>query len=111
MIQIDFKIERELNFRIGGQHVKGKVFVGDIFFQEPNNRWACHWSLSHLHHGVSLIYGKDPLDALINTLDFLATFIRGSEVDGYAIWWQSEGDNAGMRFPITEKHLGNRDVQ
>jgi len=94
--------------RIGGQRVTGKLFVGDLVFQEGKNRWACHWSLSHLHHGVSLIYGKDPLDALINTLDFLSTFIRGSEIDGYGIWWQSEGDNGGVRFPITERQLLER---
>jgi hypothetical protein len=105
---VELNIERELNFRIEGECLKGRVFVGNIEFQEEKKRWACEWDLSYLHHEVSKIYGKDPLDALLNTLDFLATFIRGSERDGYGIWWKEEGDHGGVGFPMTQEEFWKR---
>ena len=99
---IPFKIERELNFRIGGKHCTGKVIVGDLTWQEERKRWACHFSLAYVHNEVARIYGRDPLGAIINTLDFLSILIRGSEDDGLIVWWQMEGDHGGLTFPLSE---------
>ena len=99
---IEFRLERELQFRIGGQHVTGKLFVGDLKWQEDRKRWACHWSITHVHPEIGSLYGPDPLAALVTTLDFLSTLIRGSEDDGLVVWWQTEGDHAGLTFPLSE---------
>jgi hypothetical protein len=102
MKNIDFRLERDLNFRIGGEHSTGKLFVGDLVWQEDKKRWACHWSLAYVHPEIGRIYGLDPLAALTNTLDFLSSLIRGSEDDGLIVWWQKEGDHAGLVFPQCE---------
>ena len=99
---IEFRLERELQFRIGGEHSTGKLFVGDLTWQEDRKRWACHWSLAQVHPEVGRLYGADPLDALTATLDFLSSLIRGSEDDGLIVWWQTEGDHAGLTFPMSE---------
>ena len=44
----------------------------------------------------SWIYGADPLDAITKALDFLSSLIPGSEDDGLVVWWQAEGDHAGL---------------
>jgi hypothetical protein len=102
MKHIDFRLERELHFRIRGEYSTGKLFVGDLALQEDKKRWACHWSLAHVHPEVGRIYGADPLAALTATLDFVSSLIRGSEADGLVIWWQTEGDHAGLTFPQSE---------
>lgn len=100
---IEFRLERELNFRIQGMLSIGKVFVGDLVWQADKKRWACHWSLAHVHPEIGRLYGVDPLAALLGTLDFLSILIRGSEDDGLAIWWKTEGDHAGFTFPLSEE--------
>jgi len=35
-------------------------------------------------------------------LDFLSILIRGNEEDGLIVWWQMEGDGAGLTFPLSE---------
>ena len=102
MDAIEFRLERELQFRISGQHSAGKLFVGDLTWQQDNKRWACHWSLAHVHPEIGSFYGADPLAALTTTLDFLSSLIRGSEDDGLIVWWQAEGDHAGLTFPMSE---------
>lgn len=99
---IEFRLERELQFRIVGEHFTGKLFVGDVTWQEDKQRWACHFSMAVVHPEVAKLYGSDPLAAVVNTLDFLSTLIRGSEADGLVIWWQTEGDHAGLTFPLSE---------
>lgn len=102
MNTLPFKLERELHFRIRGQHSTGKLFVGDITWLEEKKKWACHWSIAHVHPEVARLYGADPLDALTKTLDFLSSLIRGSEDDGLTVWGQDEGDHAGLTFPQCE---------
>ncbi len=72
---IEFRLERELQFRIGGEHSTGKLFVGDVTWQEDKQRWACHFSMAHVHPEVAKLYGPDPLAAVVNTLDFLSILI------------------------------------
>ena len=52
--------------------------------------------------------GDDPLAALTRTLDFAAAFIQGSVLDGFKIYWQYEGDNAGLEFKSWEAESGRR---
>jgi hypothetical protein len=99
---IEFRLERELQFRIRGEHSAGKLFVGDLTWEEDKKRWACHWSLAHVHPEVGCLYGADSLAAFTATLDFLSILIRGSEDDGLVVWWQTEGDHAGLTFPLSE---------
>jgi len=99
---IEFRLERELHFRIGGEHSTGNLYVGDLTWQEDKKRWACHWSLAVVHPEVGRIYGADPIAALTATLDFLSILIRGSEDDGLVVWWQTEGDHGGLTFPMSE---------
>src|SRR5881396_1478146 len=93
---IELRLERELQFRIGGEHSTGKLFVGDLTWHEERRQWACHWSIAHIHPEIGRLYGLDALAALTTTLDFLSSLIRGSEEDGLVIWWQSEGDHGGL---------------
>ena len=46
---ISFRLERELHFRIRGEHSTGTMFIGDLVWLQDRNRWACHWSLAHVH--------------------------------------------------------------
>src|ERR1700761_2185036 len=102
MENIDFRLERELHFRIKGTPSTGKLFVGDLKWIDGKKLWACHWSIAHVHPEIGSFYGTDPLDALSKTLDFLSALIRGSEADGLAVWWKIEGDHAGLTFPQSE---------
>jgi len=102
MNALPFKLERELHFCIGDQHSTGKLFVGDITWLKDRKKWACHWSLAHVHPEIGRVYGDDPLDSLTKALDFLSSLIRGSEDDGLTIWWQARGDRAGLSFPLCE---------
>ena len=76
--------------------------MGDVTWQEDKQRWACHFSMAHVHPEVAKLYGPDPLAAVVNTLDFLSILIRGSEDDGLVVWWRTEGDHAGLTFPLSE---------
>jgi hypothetical protein len=100
---VSFRLERELHFRIRDEHSTGTMFIGDLVWLQDRNRWACHWSLAHVHPEVGRMYGTDPLEALTNTLDFLSSLIRGSEDDGLILWWQVEGDHGGLTFPLCEE--------
>lgn len=103
MNPVEFRLERQLHFRIGGEYSTGKLFVGDVTWQEDKKQWACHWSLAHVHPEIGKLYGDDPLAAILATLDFLSILIRGSEDDGLVVWWQMEGDHAGLTFPLSEE--------
>jgi hypothetical protein len=103
MKTIEFRLERELHFRIRGNYSTGKLFVGDLAWQEDRKCWACHWSLAYVHPEVGRIYGADPLAAVTRTLDFLSSLIRGSEADGLVVWWEFEGDHGGLVFPQCEE--------
>ena len=102
MNPLPFKFERELHFRIRGQSSTGKLTVGGVNWVEAKKKWACDYSLAHVDPVGGCIYGTDPLNALSNTLDFLSILIRGSEDDGLIVWWQAEGDHAGLTFPLSE---------
>jgi len=95
-------LERTLSFVIRGEIVTGKLFVGDLEWAEDKQHWICHWSISHIHPEIGRLYGKDPLDAFVKTLDFLSSLIRGSELDGLQVWWFEKGDHAGLTFPLCE---------
>jgi hypothetical protein len=100
-----FELRRTLTFRIRDRLEKGDVYVGNIAFRADKGKWVCHWSIAFIHPEVFYIFGNDPLDALISTLDFLTSLIRGSERDGLVVWWRSEGDHGGFAFGMVEsKH-------
>jgi|SRR5882762_3672686 len=99
----DLRLERTLTFVIRSEVRAGSLFVGDLQWAETKNKWVCHWSISHIHPEMGRMYGSDPLDAFIKTLDFLSSLIRGSELDGLQIWWRERGDHAGMTFPLCEE--------
>jgi hypothetical protein len=96
------QLTRPLNFEIQGQIKEGSVRIGDLEWIPGRCQWACHWSISHIHPEDGRIYGKDPLEALTNALDFVSSLIRGSEADGLGVWWQNRGDHGGLTFPLCE---------
>jgi hypothetical protein len=97
-----FSVRRTLTFKIQDRISLGELFIGDIHFFEPKMKWACHWAISFINPEISRMYGRDPLDALLTTCDFVSSLIRGSERDGLHLWWQTEGDYGGMFFPLVE---------
>jgi hypothetical protein len=97
-----FRLERTLHFQFGDSETTGVLFIGDIRWIEEKNKWACHWSLSHVHPEIGKTYGSDPLDALVKAIDFLSILIRGSEADGLVVWWEQRNDHAGLLFPLSE---------
>jgi len=100
MREIPLNFVRELNFVIHGEARRGKLTIRSLTFSEAKQKWECHWSLDHLYPDAVSFTGDDPLQALTRTLDFAAAFIRGSELDGFKIYWQFEQDNAGLEFPL-----------
>ncbi|SRR6266550_3978332 len=99
---IDVRFERELQFMIRGERKTGTLFVGDLRYDSERRRWGCHWSLSFVHPEIGRLFGDDPLDAFVTTLDFVSSLIRGSEQDGLVVWWRYEGDHAGLTFEQCE---------
>ena len=94
-----FALERVLHMKKGERDLLAK-----LTFRPPAQKdgiWRCHWSLEILHPTGVAMSGNDPLEALIRCLSCVAQFIRGSEVDGWEIWWQTKGDHGGL--PIIEK--------
>jgi hypothetical protein len=102
MNTLPFRLERELHFRVGGQLSTGKLIIGGVTWVEAKKKWACDYSLAHVVPDGGRVYGADPLDAVSKALDFLSSLIRGSESDGLIVWWQAEGDHAGLAFPLSE---------
>jgi len=102
---IDINLRRKLQFVIRGERKEGELFVGDLQYDVERNRWHCHWSLSFVHPEIGRMFGDDPLSALTTALDFVSGLIRGSEEDGLIVWWQYEGDHAGLTFPNCETKI------
>jgi hypothetical protein len=98
----NFRIERDLHFDLQGHVRLGKLVVGGLEWIQERGQWACHWSVAYVHPEPGRIYGKDPLDAVVKTLDFLSSLVRGSEIDGLKVWWLDQGDHAGLTFPLSE---------
>ncbi len=88
-------VRRKLNFRFRGKHRTGFVRIGSIF-QKANGMWACRCQLDFIYDIGGKIYGEDPLHALTNCLSFMRSLIRGSEKDGWKIWWLYKGDHGGF---------------
>jgi hypothetical protein len=101
-------LRRELHFVIDEQKFTGELFVGDVRQIQPA-KWACHFSIFHIHPERGKIYGKDPMQSLDNCLRFLETLIRGCEVDGLRVWWIYEGDHAGFLGSL-EQEEGDKGV-
>lgn len=105
----EFVFRREINFRFNDSEKKGELRIGGIE-KLKEGQWACHWSMSHVSPELSKIYGKDPLHALSECMNFLANLIRGSEQDGLKVWWEYEGDHCGVNFSFynySEQELKN----
>ena len=100
--ETNFRLERELHFSVRGEHTMGGLFVGDLKWVPSKGKWACHWSIAYIHPELGQIYGEDPLDTVVKTLDFLSSLIRGSEADGLEVWWRKSGDHGGISFTLCE---------
>jgi hypothetical protein len=100
MASIPLSFVRELQFEINGERRTGKLTIRELSFSPAKQKWECHWSLDHLYPDAVSFTGDDALDALIRTLDFAASLIRSSNADGYKVFWQYDGDNAGLLFPL-----------
>jgi hypothetical protein len=77
MNTVPFKLERELHFRIRNQESTGKLFVGDITWLEERKKWACHWSLAHVHPELGRVYGDDPSGSNEHAGNCFAAMRRG----------------------------------
>src|SRR5690606_9555366 len=98
MNEIPLGFCRELKLQIKGRSLKGNLSIESLNFNEAKQKWECRWSLDHLYPSTVGFTGDDPLAALTRTLEFVSDFIRDSNADGFKIYWQSEGDNAGLPF-------------
>lgn len=104
MSPLNITLERELNIKFRDQSAhKAKLVIGEIVFVEARHQWGCYWYIDIIHTKQSKIYGDDPLHALTTCLDLVSAFIRGTELDGWTIYWQKEGDHGGLTFPLSEK--------
>jgi len=106
-MSISFHFERELQFEIRGAATNGTVQIKGVQWIPEKGKWACEWSISHVHPDFARMYGDDSLDALTKTIDFVSSFIRGSELDGLRVWWKERGDHAGLSFPLCESESWN----
>jgi hypothetical protein len=97
-----FELKRTLFFELDGKVVEGSLYVGEVQWNDAKSKWACSWSVSHIHPEVGRVYGCDPLDAVVAALDFLSCLLRGSELDGLSVWWKERGDHAGLVFALSE---------
>jgi hypothetical protein len=98
-MSFDFVIERELNFEIEGKRSRGKLRVGGIEKANATDTealWVCYWSLDEIHPTKGRIYGVDPLDSFLSCTQFLKTLIDQHKAIGYRVWWNEEGDDAGL---------------
>jgi hypothetical protein len=100
MNEIPLNFLRELNFEIKGEKRRGKLSIESLNFNDKKKKWECRWSLDHLYSNTVSFTGDDPLSALVRTLEFASDFVRGSNEDGFKVYWQFEGDNAGLPFKI-----------
>ena len=80
--------------------VNGSLKSGEIGMSSPregtNGRWTCMCSISFLLDEPMGIHGEDAFEALSHGLLFLGGLIRGSENDGWVLWWQQENDHCGF---------------
>ena len=83
-------VRRKLHFSFRGKHRTGFVTIGSIF-QKSNGVWACRCRIAVILHRAANTYGEDPLQALTLCLKFVRDLIRGSEEDGWEIWWLGKG--------------------
>jgi hypothetical protein len=102
MNEIALNLVRELKFEIAGEPRIGKLAIHALNFNTEKNKWECHWSLDHLYPDTVSFTGDDPLAALVRTLKFASEFIRGSNEDGHKVYWQYDGDNAGLPFNLCD---------
>ena len=106
MESIPLNLVRELTFEVNGERRTGKMTIRELSFSPNKQKWECHWSLDHLYPETVSFTGDDALEALTRTLDFAASFIRGSISDGHKVYWQYEDDNAGLLFPLWRSNDG-----
>lgn len=94
---------REMHFRIKGVESLGRLLVGGIEeckSEAKRGFWVCYWSLSNIHPEKGKIYGVDPLDALLNCIQFIIRLIEHHKEVGYEVWWNTEGDVGGLVPPV-----------
>lgn len=100
-------MHRNVKITLADRSIDGELVIGPIE-QLADDRWACCWSLTHLHEDTSRIYGGDPIEAVERCLQFLGTFLVGSAADGCDVSWLSVGDTGGIssRLSIGVKESG-----
>ncbi len=108
MREIPLNFVRDLHFVIRNEPRVGKLSIHRLVYSEAKQAWECQWSLDHLYPETVSFTGDDPLEALTRTLDFAASFIRGSERDGFKVYWQYEGDNGGLDFSLSAEDSGQQ---
>jgi hypothetical protein len=109
MISFNFTLERDLHFEIGGRRSTGKLRVGKIEKTDradPGGFWVCYWSLDEIHPSEGKIYGVDALDSFLNCIQFLQMLVARHKAAGYRVWWNVEGDDAGLVPPSTNEQAG-----
>ena len=100
MNEIPLTLVRELTYEIKGELLKGKLSIESLNFNTEKNMWECRWSLDHLYENTVSFAADDALGAVVRTVEFASDLIRGFNADGYKVYWQYEGDNAGLPFVI-----------
>jgi hypothetical protein len=100
MNETAFKIERELNVRLNGQHSVEKLSIWDLRKKQKTGDldecWACSCTFPPICPEVATICGEDPLDAFLNAIWFVRKLIQGHKSIGYQVWWIEEGDDGGL---------------
>ena len=90
-----FPLKRTIHVRRNGSRVQGELRIGDVW-QLDDGRWACGFFVPVIAEYPGKVYGDDPLQSLTRCLGFLNDLIHKHEADGWEIWWQHEGDHAGL---------------
>jgi hypothetical protein len=86
-------MERMLKVGRDGKLTDAKLTIG--LPRLENGVWRCFWSLEYLQSGISMT-GDDQIDSLVRVVRFLTKFIKDCQTDGWTIYWQQQGDNAGF---------------
>jgi hypothetical protein len=105
MSKIDFRIERVLNFEIGGEHKVGTLIIGGIE-EVRQGTWACYFVLPFVvSDSPKKIYGIDPIRALEFCLSAIKELLAGAEQDGFAtVWLFKRGDLGGFRMATEDRN-------
>lgn len=92
----NLSLRRVIHLKRGGVASKGEIWIGQLEYLPERRKWACHFRVSEILPEPMRLYGRDPLDALENSLELVKRLVLGSIKDGWEIWAENPGDCGGF---------------